>query len=112
MKKILLLLYSTIIFVSCNENLGTDREYVVKNKITEEERTEEILMPIRIGKILNFKYIPVTIPKKYFIEVEYVEYKKIEVSQEEYEKIKIGEKKFLNINKNEKDLETYINNLK
>jgi len=36
-------------------------------------------MPIKIGKVLNFIYIPVSVPKKYFVEVEYIEYKKIEV---------------------------------
>ena len=64
----------------------------------------------KIGKVLNFIYIPVSVPKKYFVEVEYIEYKKIEVSKEEYEKIKIGEKKDFNVN--EKELETYIINLK
>lgn len=91
MRKILSILCTTIIFISCNEKLETEKEYTVKNKIIE----EEILMPIKIGKVLNFIYIPVSVPKKYFVEVEYIEYKKIEVSKEEYEKIKIGEKKIL-----------------
>ena len=110
MRKILSILCTTIIFISCNEKLETEKEYTVKNKIIEEERTEEILMPIKIGKVLNFIYIPVSVPKKYVVEVEYIEYKKIEVSKEEYEKIKIGEKKDFNVN--EKELETYIINLK
>lgn len=111
MKKILLIL-STIIFISCDEKLGIEKEYTVKNKIIEDERTERVIMPFKIGKVFYFMNIPVSVPKKYFIEVEYIEYKKIEVSKEEYEKIKIGEKKDFNIDKYEKELETYLDNLK
>ena len=94
MKKILLIL-STIIFISCDKKLGIEKEYIVKNKIIEDERTERVIMPFKIGSVFYFMNIPVSVPKKYFVEVEYIEYKKIEVSKEEYEKIKIGEKKIL-----------------
>ena len=54
MRKILSILCTTIIFISCNEKLETEKEYTVKNKIIEEERTEEILMPIKIGEKKDF----------------------------------------------------------
>ncbi|EEU32863.1 hypothetical protein HMPREF0946_00936 [Fusobacterium vincentii 3_1_36A2] len=50
MKKILLIL-STIIFISCNEKLGIEKEYTVKNKIIEDEKTERVIMPFKIGKV-------------------------------------------------------------
>jgi len=40
MKKILLIL-SMIIFISCDEKLGIEKEYTVKNKVINSKRIEE-----------------------------------------------------------------------
>ena len=66
MKKILLIL-STIIFISCDKKLGIEKEYIVKNKIIEDERTERVIMPFKIGNVFYFMNIPVSVTKKYFV---------------------------------------------
>ena len=52
MRKILSILCTTIIFISCNEKLETEKEYTVKNKIIEDEETERVRMLFKIGKVL------------------------------------------------------------
>ena len=64
-----------------------------------------------LGKILNDIESDNKINNNEYLELKKIlNNKKIEVSKEEYEKIKIGEKKDFNVN--EKELETYIINLK
>ena len=95
MRKICLIIFLILAFVTCSEPEYIERTGVIIKKEYVPKTTRTYMRSVWIGKTMQM--IPTTeyIPEKYFLKVSYVvtKEKKFEVSKDEYNRAVIGDKK-------------------